>query len=110
MAKKKTTQPQTPPPPSYPITFETFREIDNYWRGQLTDLGPTCWNGRVSIVKYKVTIEVVEEPIEVLQQRVQDLWDYSDNYHHNEPLCKAAAKIGYKLQGSRGSKKGVQND
>lgn len=66
---------------------------------------PACYNGNVQVRKFRVSIELVDEPAEVIAARIQALWDVSDNYHHLSPLNEAASAIGYVLQGSFGSKR-----
>ena len=83
--------------------FETFRGIGDYDIRNLTQVQPSCFNGMVNFRKVKITIEQVEEPIEVLSERLQELWDKSDNYHDYEPLVQAAKTLGYKFNGSRGN-------
>lgn len=85
------------------ISFDTFRKIGFYEQLNLKREEPTCFNGGVSIRKYKVTIELIEEPNEVLAERLQKLWDECDNHHHWTPLKNAALQIGYELKGSAGS-------
>lgn len=87
----------------YPKSFETFRPIGDYTMRDMTQTEPSCFNGEVKIRKYKVTIEEVEEPIEVLRQRVQKLWDECDNMHHWRPLQEAAERLGYTLVCSAGN-------
>lgn len=87
----------------YPKSFETFRIIGDYQIRDLTSNEPSCFNGDVKIRKYKITIEEVEEPIEVLQQRLQKLWDECDNMHHWQPLQHAAKRLGYTLVCSPGN-------
>lgn len=65
---------------------------------------PNVFNNRVSWRKYKTTIEVVDEPLETLQERLELLWSESDNHHHYWPLMEAAKEIDYKFKGSFGSK------
>ena len=77
--------------------FETFKKIDGYRKTQLIRDQPTCFNGDVSVRKYKVTIALVDEPIEVIRERIQKMWDECDNSHHWEPLRKEAAKFGLSL-------------
>lgn len=67
--------------------------------------GPSCFNGRARVEKYKITVEKVEEPIEVIHERLQFLWDYSDNYHDSEPLKEKAKQYGYVFKGDRGNKR-----
>ena len=85
--------------------FETFRDIRDYELNNLTQKEFSCFNGFVRIKKYRITIEEIEEPKEVYEQRLQKLWDECDNWHHWEPLQSEAKKIGYELVGSAGKNK-----
>jgi hypothetical protein len=85
------------------ICFETFKKISAYDESNLRQKDASCFNGMVRIHKFKVTIEPIEEPKEVLAERLQKLWDECDNSHHWTPLHKAAKEIGYELKGSSGS-------
>lgn len=96
MAKKK----KSPPVDVYPKSIETFRKPDwelNNMKYNATE--PSCFNGAVSIKKYKVTAEIIEEAPEVYQQRLEKLWIESDNWHHRGPLQLAADEIGYVYKG-----------
>lgn len=95
MTKSKR-KPVTPPDP-YPITFETFRNLAGYDERQMQRPDPSCFNGIVSVVKYRVTIERVEEPVEVIHARLRTLWRATDNHHHVDPLRQAAAQYGLEL-------------
>ena len=79
-------------------TFETFREIGSFELRQLTQENPSCFNGMVRVEKYRVTVEKVEEPVEVIRARLQKLWDECENHHHREPLVRAGMKYGLDLQ------------
>lgn len=85
-------------------TFETFRQIDGYWVSQMNQKEPSSFNGQVNVIRYKVTIEQVEEPKEVYQERLQKLWDECDNHHHWQPLRNKAKQLGVELIGSAGTK------
>lgn len=85
------------------ISFETFRKVGSYEQNNLKRDNPACFNGDVNIVKYKITIEPIEEPVEVYAGRLQQLWDECDNFRHLGPLKNAANQIGYELQGNLGS-------
>lgn len=76
------------------ISFETFRKIGSYEAMNLKQDEPSCFNGMVRLKKYKVTIEEIDEPIEVYKQRLQKMWEACDNHHHYEPLKNAANSIG----------------
>ena len=82
-------------------TFETFREPTGYTVGSMTQKEPSCFNGIVSVYRYRVTIELIEEPTEVIAARIQKLWEECDNMHHFGPLRKAAEKIGLVLDSAK---------
>lgn len=90
------------------ICFETFKKFGDYEQHSLTKKEPSCFNGNVNFRKYKVTIEPIEEPNEVLAERLQKLWDECDNWHHWTPLKNAACEIGYELKGSAGTLRNKQ--
>lgn len=80
------------------IQFETFANVNAMGMGYLTQDNPSCFNGMVRVVKYKVTIEEVPETDETIRDRIQELWDKCDNIHHRAPLRKVAAKYGLELK------------
>lgn len=80
---------------SAPLVFETFREFDSYSSMNLTQDKPSCFNSMVRVRKYRVTVELIDEPIDVIRARIQKLWDESRNIHHAEPLLKAAKQAGF---------------
>jgi len=80
-----------------PITFETFKELSNYYLSELKDDEPSCFNGRVRVRKVRITIEEIEESDDVIAARIQALWDKCDNHHHWMPLKAAAEEVGLKL-------------
>lgn len=65
---------------------------------------PSVFNGEVSVVKHKITIEKLEESKEVYRQRLQKLWETSDNFHHLRPLKEKAKELGVELTGGFGEK------
>lgn len=107
MAKKKKIASKPKPVDVFPKIVETFRKIGDYELNgySFNNDKPSCFNGVVSIKRYRVTIEIIEEPVEVYQERLQKLWDESDNHNHWHPLEIAAAEIGYKLKGSPGNQR-----
>lgn len=109
MAKNKKATFQKPEN-KYPKTIETFREVRDY---ELNGWGynnekPSCFNGSVSIKRYKITVEIIDEPIEIYQERLEKLWVECDNWHHWNPLKEAAASIGYTFKGECGSQRKKQ--
>ena len=95
MSAKKKTVPPTPPKTCCIETFRTFGPYDfSTWESANE---PSCFNGSVSIRKFRITIEEVEEPVEVLRERVQKLWDSCNNSHHWSPLRTVAETLGLEL-------------
>jgi hypothetical protein len=90
------------------LTFETFRKPNSFNINNLKGDKPTCFNSFVNYRKYRVTIEEIEEPKEVLIERLQDLWDHSDNYHNDMPLEVEAKKLGYTFPNRSGSKRNLK--
>jgi len=83
-----------------PIVVETFRGPDNYILDQLAGerwQEPDCFNGIVRVERYRVTVEKIEEPKEVLRERLQKLWRECDNHHHMVPIRKKAEELGVEL-------------
>ena len=103
MAKK--TKANTADKPEYPKSVETFSHFsaNEILARPLTE--PSCFNGMVRVVKYRITVEEVEEPIEVIHERLQKLWDESTNWHNRMPLEMAAKKYGYVFKNDMGEKK-----
>lgn len=100
--KKKET---APPPPAYPKIFETFKEIGTWESIGWVDSEPSAFNGWVRVERYRITVEKIEEPIEVIHQRLEQLWLECDNWHHWEPLLNKARQFNYSFKGERGSQK-----
>lgn len=87
------------------IQFETFRKIGAYEIGNLRFDHPSCFNGSVSVKKYRVTIEEVEETEETVKERLKELWAGCNNHHHWDPLRREAEKYGLTLEISNVGKK-----
>jgi hypothetical protein len=81
-----------------PVVFETFRKIDAYHIGSLTQVAPDCFNQVVSVRKYRVTIEEIDEPDAVIIERIKKLWLETKNHHDWEPLKNEAKKVGLVLK------------
>lgn len=79
-------------------SFETFKEIRSFEIYNLTQKKPSCFNSMVRVRRYKVTVELVDEPKEVIQARIQKLYDETTNMHYREPLKVEAKKYGFELK------------
>lgn len=83
--------------------IETFKPISGYTQRELEWTEPSSFNGMVRVKKYRITVEEIIEPAEVIAERLQKLWDDCDNHHQWRPLKEAAKEIGYTLQGDPGN-------
>lgn len=84
-------------------SIETFRDVGLWELSNLTQNEPSCHNGSIRVRKFRVTIEPIDEPNEIIAERLQALWDTSDNHHEYEPLRRYAKSIGYELKGNWGN-------
>lgn len=88
-----------------PLVFETFSKLNEYRLRDLMQEEPYCWNGMVAVNKYRVTIEVVEEPTDVVAERLRKLWRECDNMHDLGPLRAEAAQLGIELSNEERKKR-----
>jgi DNA helicase HerA-like ATPase len=79
-------------------TIETFIEISGFTLNNMRQDEPSCFNGNVRVRKYRVTVELIDEPEEVIRERIQKLWDECNNHHHWQPLKNAAKQYGLDLK------------
>lgn len=91
-------KPEAPPKPAYPKVEEVFGEpyLGSFGHSK----APSCFNGIVNVHRYRVTVELIDEPIDVLRERVRKLWRESNNIHHSFPLRQAASALGIELDSS----------
>lgn len=85
--------------------FITFRKFGSWEEDNLIQENPSCFNGIISVNKYKITIEQLIEPLEIIHERLEKLFVECDNWHHREPLDKVAKKYDYKFKGEFGSQR-----
>ncbi len=76
--------------PEYPKVFETFERPYFPHQGREE---PSVFNGMVNAERYRITIEKIEEPNEVIAERLMKLWRACDNHHNREPLKAMAERI-----------------
>jgi hypothetical protein len=98
MAKAKTTKPVKPKAPEYPRVYELYDDFGYELRrvsGQ--PAVPSCFNGEVSIRRFRITVELIDEPKEVLAERLRGLWRGTKNHHNSGPLQREAEALGIEL-------------
>jgi len=103
-AKKKAA-----PEPAYPKVVETYREPSWELR-HLESRAPTVFNGVVAIRRYRVTAELIEEPVEVLRDRLRKLWRQSEpNMHSRGPMRQVAEQLGMDPEELRHDDQGIDH-
>jgi hypothetical protein len=85
------------PRDEYPVSFETFKAPSFYALHAMKQDEPSCFNSVVNVRRYRITIERIEEPDEIIRERVQKLWDHGDNHHHWNALRAAGKHVGLDL-------------
>lgn len=75
------------------VTFETFRNLldGSYWIDQIKTKKPSNLNF-LSYRKFKVTIELIDEPKEVLIERLESL-KTDRSYNRNERINKEIQRL-----------------
>ncbi len=87
--------PKKPKVPEYPKVEEVFGQP---YLGSFSHAKePDCFNGIVSVRKYRITVEEIPEPVEVIRDRIRMLWRRVSNTHHWDPLREAAKDVGIEL-------------
>jgi len=76
--------------------YIVYNHNDNFY--SLDDLvrnngEPTAFNSDVRIKKYKITLEEILEPLEVLKERIKDLYKKETNYHNKDALNKYSRNL-----------------
>jgi hypothetical protein len=99
--RKKKSQ---PPPPRFPFVVETFRDPEWAVRSMVSDR-PSAINF-LSYRRYRITVEEIDEPTEVLVARLQDMWERADGLREAERIGTEAQHLGASLVGLPGSKRG----
>lgn len=81
---------------SAPVVFETIGDPASQIERLLQD-EPSVFNGTVNVERFRVTIERIEEPEDVLKGRLNDLLNQRGHIDKNKHVRKAAAQLGITL-------------
>lgn len=95
--KRKAAKSGPPPPPPFPVVVETYRNPVGWSLDNLIQARPDAFNGYVNFRRYRITVEEIEEPIEVLRERLRKIWRECDNHHSWTPIRMVAASLGIEL-------------
>lgn len=90
MARSKKAPPADPGP-VFPVTIETYRDPMHDLR-DIRQTEPSAWNGDIRIRRYRITVELIDEPVEVLRDRLRALWRQTEPNHHRWGPMRAEAK------------------
>lgn len=58
---------------------------------------PTIFNGKVNVKRYRITIQEVEEPNDVLKERLQQLLDKGGHVSNTKAIQEEAKRLGIEL-------------
>lgn len=87
-----------PAPETWPKVVDTIG--DPTWMFRDAERGafaqPSVCNGEVRAVRYRITVEPIDEP-EAVAERIRSLWRKSRNPHDWAPLRDAAKQHGVTL-------------
>lgn len=82
--------------PEWPKVVETFRP-PGWTIDRLRDDQPSAFNGEVRVRRYRITVELIDEPEQVIKDRLVALWRQTNNHHQREPIRAMAASYGLDL-------------
>lgn len=86
-----------------PQILETFRNPSHVLSSQRQD-NPSCYNGFVCVERYRITVELIEEPQEALKARLQDLLATATRKDAVREIHAEAKRLGITLEDSRAHK------
>lgn len=78
--------------------IEVFGMPSDAILSRLGEQEPNIWNGEVHVKKYRVTIEEIEEPKEVLRERLQKLYDKPGHISNAKNIQEEAKRLGIELK------------
>jgi hypothetical protein len=98
MTRKKKKKPEPVPTREFPVSFDVFGEPSRHELRRFENSAPSCFNGFVFVEKFRVTFERIEEPVDVVHERLLALWRGSNNHHDIAPLRAEAKRHGLVLE------------
>lgn len=82
--------------PYAPEVMETFLPPHSTIAG-IKRSEPDCYNGFVHVQRYRVTVELIEEPAEVLEARLRELLKTTTRSDAKKEIYAEAKRLGIKL-------------
>ena len=77
--------------------IEVFGLPNDRVLAQLGKTEPNVWNGEVSVKRYRITVEEIEEPAEVLKERLQALLKRRGHIDDVDAIRAEANRLGITL-------------
>lgn len=85
-----------PTPPPYPRVYEMYDDF-KFGLENSRQRSPLVGNGSVSIRRYRITVELIDESKEVLAERLRMLWRGTTNGYDQDTLLREAKRLGVEL-------------
>lgn len=79
-----------------PEVLETFMP-PHHVISQLKRDEPACFNGMVHVERYRITVELIEEPKEVIEARLRALMAKATRIDPKREILAEAKRLGIKL-------------
>lgn len=86
-------------PKPEPIVFETFTDIQRLVR-QATQDAPSHLNNEIRVQRYRVTVELIEEPDDVIRDRLLTLDAERGHVDKHRSIKAEAKRLGIDLKKS----------
>lgn len=83
--------------PFAPEVLETFRP-PHHEVARLKSNEPACFNGMVHVQRYRVTVELIEEPAHVLEERLRALLATAKRVDSKREILAEAKRLGITLE------------
>lgn len=77
--------------------IEVFGKPSEYILTSMGKAEPNVWNSVVNVKRYRVTVEEIEEPQEVLKERLLALLNQRGHISHRQCIRDEAKRLGIDL-------------
>ena len=91
---------QSEPTEPTKIEIETFRPLMRWGLNDLTQAVPSCWNGEVRVKRWRITVEEIVDPPEVLAERILTMLREETNHRRRTALLSEASRLGIDVKGA----------
>jgi hypothetical protein len=81
----------------FPTTFQTFFPVGTHNIRDWTQSKPSSFNALIRVKKYRVTIEEVQEPEDVIIDRLVELYKNADSYRERAAIEDYAEACGFNI-------------